>query len=97
MIITLVSNNNGTSRWVNPTGHAAKETTAKVSWQGSLRASYSFIELLDSLNKMFGSSRAGGVRGGQDQFNWDDVKVDKHRENYLGKWPPRLLSAKSCC
>uniref|UniRef100_H3CSU1 Chromosome 1 open reading frame 35 n=1 Tax=Tetraodon nigroviridis TaxID=99883 RepID=H3CSU1_TETNG len=33
---------------------------------------------------MFGSSRAGGVRGGQDQFNWDDVKVDKHRENYLG-------------
>ncbi|GLD50994.1 multiple myeloma tumor-associated protein 2 isoform X1 [Lates japonicus] len=33
---------------------------------------------------MFGSSRAGGIRGGQDQFNWDDVKVDKHRENYLG-------------
>lgn len=26
----------------------------------------------------------GGVRGGRDQFNWDDVKVDKHRENYLG-------------
>lgn len=35
---------------------------------------------------MFGSSRSGGVRGGQDQFNWDDVKVDKHRENYLGKF-----------
>lgn len=34
---------------------------------------------------MFGSSRSGGIRGGQDQFNWDDVKVDKHRENYLGK------------
>ncbi|XP_018613228.2 multiple myeloma tumor-associated protein 2 isoform X2 [Scleropages formosus] len=33
---------------------------------------------------MFGSSRSGGVRGGQDQFNWDDVKTDKHRENYLG-------------
>ncbi|KAM9322616.1 multiple myeloma tumor-associated protein 2 [Pholidichthys leucotaenia] len=33
---------------------------------------------------MFGSSRSGGVRGGLDQFNWDDVKVDKHRENYLG-------------
>ncbi|XP_044129784.1 multiple myeloma tumor-associated protein 2 [Bufo gargarizans] len=32
---------------------------------------------------MFGSSRAG-VRGGQDQFNWDDVKTDKQRENYLG-------------
>ena len=27
----------------------------------------------------------GGVRGGQDQFSWDDVKMDKHRENYLGK------------
>lgn len=33
---------------------------------------------------MFGASRSGGVRGGQDQFNWDDVKGDKHRENYLG-------------
>ena len=26
----------------------------------------------------------GGTRGGGDQFDWDDVKVDKHRENYLG-------------
>ncbi|KAJ4836857.1 hypothetical protein Tsubulata_030736 [Turnera subulata] len=26
----------------------------------------------------------GGVRGGRDQFSWDDVKADKHRENYLG-------------
>jgi len=26
----------------------------------------------------------GGVRGGQDQFSWDDVKTDKDRENYLG-------------
>lgn len=33
---------------------------------------------------MFGSSR-GGVRGGQDQFSWEDVKTDKQRENYLGK------------
>ncbi|MXQ93374.1 hypothetical protein E5288_WYG021212 [Bos mutus] len=32
---------------------------------------------------MFGSSR-GGVRGGQDQFSWEDVKTDKQRENYLG-------------
>ncbi|XP_069815264.1 multiple myeloma tumor-associated protein 2 [Dendropsophus ebraccatus] len=32
---------------------------------------------------MFGSSR-GGARGGQDQFNWEDVKTDKQRENYLG-------------
>lgn len=27
----------------------------------------------------------GGVRGGRDQFDWEDVKVDKDRENYLGK------------
>ncbi|XP_046846851.1 multiple myeloma tumor-associated protein 2 homolog [Xenia sp. Carnegie-2017] len=26
----------------------------------------------------------GGVRGGKDQFEWDTVKTDKHRENYLG-------------
>ncbi|KZV57481.1 hypothetical protein F511_35206 [Dorcoceras hygrometricum] len=32
---------------------------------------------------MYHPSR-GGVRGGRDQFSWDDVKVDKHRENYLG-------------
>jgi outer membrane biosynthesis protein TonB len=25
-----------------------------------------------------------GARGGRDQFNWDDVKKDKHRENYIG-------------
>ena len=28
--------------------------------------------------------RDGGVRGGRDQFSWDQVKTDKHRENYLG-------------
>ena len=27
----------------------------------------------------------GGVRGGKDQFNWEDVKTDKERENYLGR------------
>lgn len=32
---------------------------------------------------MYHPSR-GGVRGGRDQFKWDDVKIDKHRENYLG-------------
>ncbi|XP_074622894.1 multiple myeloma tumor-associated protein 2 homolog [Acropora palmata] len=32
---------------------------------------------------MYHPSR-GGVRGGQDQFDWEDVKGDKHRENYLG-------------
>lgn len=26
----------------------------------------------------------GGSRGGKDQFDWEDVKVDKYRENYLG-------------
>ena len=32
---------------------------------------------------MFHPSR-GGARGGRDQFNWDDVKNDKDRFNYLG-------------
>ncbi|GAN07148.1 leukocyte immunoglobulin-like receptor subfamily A member 5 isoform 1 [Mucor ambiguus] len=32
---------------------------------------------------MFHPTR-GGTRGGKDQFKWDDVKDDKHRENYLG-------------
>ena len=27
----------------------------------------------------------GGTRGGKDQFVWENVKVDKYRENYLGK------------
>ena len=26
----------------------------------------------------------GTTRGGQAQFNWEDVKLDKDRENYLG-------------
>ena len=30
------------------------------------------------------AQRAGGARGGRDQFKWDDVREDKHRENYLG-------------
>lgn len=30
------------------------------------------------------AGRRGGTRGGQDQFKWEDVKTDKHRENYLG-------------
>ncbi|KAI8382903.1 kinase phosphorylation protein-domain-containing protein [Blakeslea trispora] len=32
---------------------------------------------------MFHPTR-GGTRGGRDQFSWEDVKNDKHRENYLG-------------
>ena len=28
----------------------------------------------------------GGTRGGKDLFQWDDVKTDKHRENYLGMY-----------
>ena len=26
----------------------------------------------------------GGVRGGQDQFKWEDVKNDKDKEYYIG-------------
>ena len=33
---------------------------------------------------MFGERPRGGNRGGKDRFNWDDVKNDVHRENYLG-------------
>jgi hypothetical protein len=29
----------------------------------------------------------GGVRGGKDQFEWETIKTDKHRENYLGTTP----------
>nr|KAJ3423117.1 hypothetical protein HK105_002513 [Polyrhizophydium stewartii] len=32
---------------------------------------------------MFHPTR-GGNRGGQGLFQWDDVKSDQHRENYLG-------------
>lgn len=32
----------------------------------------------------------GGTRGGKDQFEWEDVKVDKHRENYLGGPRPHV-------
>lgn len=39
---------------------------------------------------MYHPSR-GGVRGGQDQFDWEDVKGDKHRENYLGNWCSYVL------
>ena len=37
----------------------------------------------------------GGSRGGRDQFNWDSVKTDKDRENYLGhslKVCPNIIS-----
>ncbi|KAF9676538.1 hypothetical protein SADUNF_Sadunf08G0012400 [Salix dunnii] len=33
----------------------------------------------------------GGVRCGRDQFSWDDVKADKHTENYLGHRSKLLL------
>ena len=33
----------------------------------------------------------GGARGGKDQFEWDEVKVDKHRENYLGEALTHIL------
>eukprot|EP01035_Chromulina_nebulosa_P020619 gene20619-26736_t len=28
--------------------------------------------------------RSGGSRGGRGQFNWEDIKSDQHRQNYLG-------------
>ena len=30
------------------------------------------------------SQRAGGARGGKDQFSWDTVRQDKSRDHYLG-------------
>mmetsp|Transcript_13915 Transcript_13915/g.35539 ORF Transcript_13915/g.35539 Transcript_13915/m.35539 type:complete len:271 (+) Transcript_13915:143-955(+) len=33
---------------------------------------------------MYNGPPRGGVRGGRDQFNWDDVKTNKYKENYLG-------------
>lgn len=36
----------------------------------------------------------GGTRGGQDQFDWEDVKMDKHRENYLGRVTTLYLAKK---
>ena len=35
------------------------------------------------MSDIFQSTRAG-TRGGQDQFKWDDVKLDKDRDHYLG-------------
>lgn len=29
-------------------------------------------------------AQRGGTRGGRDQFKWEDVRQDEHRENYLG-------------
>ena len=41
-----------------------------------------------------GEQIRAGSRGGRDQFEWDDVKVDKHRENYLGAcWLVLIASA----
>ena len=36
-----------------------------------------------SLQKLFDGLDRGGVRGGRDQFKWDDVKTDKDRSYYL--------------
>ena len=33
---------------------------------------------------MYNGPARGGTRGGKDKFNWDDVKNDNFRENYLG-------------
>ena len=39
----------------------------------------------DNVHESIGKTlKLGGTRGGQDKFNWEDVKSDKDRENYLG-------------
>jgi hypothetical protein len=40
--------------------------------------------LYDPISTSHISNSIQGVRGGQDQFTWESVKQDKHRENYLG-------------
>ena len=40
--------------------------------------------LTDELSAVVVYFLLGGTRGGQSQFNWEDVKTDKERENYLG-------------
>lgn len=47
------------------------------------RAERSLVGAAAGAAAAMGSAR-GGVRGGQDQFTWEEVKADKHRENYLG-------------
>jgi hypothetical protein len=42
------------------------------------------LSLLKSIYDHNVPSISGGTRGGQDKFNWEDVKSDKDRENYLG-------------
>jgi len=32
-----------------------------------------------------GTGQRGGVRGGKDHFNWDDVRGDKYKDYYLGQ------------
>ncbi|CAI5462310.1 unnamed protein product [Closterium sp. Yama58-4] len=39
---------------------------------------------LETLSCIMYHPTRGGVRGGKDQFKWDDVKSDKFRENFLG-------------
>ena len=39
---------------------------------------------------IFSGLTRGGARGGKDQFDWEEVKADKDRENYLGKRSPCL-------
>ena len=46
---------------------------------------------------MFRGLNRGGVRGGKDQFNWEDVKNDKDRENYLGHSLKVSSWAHCCC
>lgn len=38
----------------------------------------------------------GGTRGGRDQFNWDDVKLDKYKENYIGQTERTIRPTFNC-
>lgn len=44
----------------------------------------SLLHLFSSPTNQHFTMASIGTRGGQDQFKWEDVKEDKHRENYLG-------------
>lgn len=64
------------SRW--------RQCGSRRTLQSLLLISRNSFQNIRKDSKMYHPSR-GGVRGGQDQFDWEDVKADKYRENYLGE------------
>ena len=49
------------------------------------RSTSVFIQFYLNTMSLYEPTR-GGNRGGKDQFAWEDVKSDKYRENYLGRF-----------